>query len=398
MDPYRALFLRQIRQIAASKPGRTSLHHLLRTAEPELLVDEVESATIRKVAFEKLKRRIFQDGRRNGISDDATDELYFEVAEFFENCCRVIVAPTSGSASITVPRSVTAILHNPTPAATKPQLPPEFSVLEKWPFVCFHHPVVPEKENLSRKESILDVYMGYKCINARGCIAHGAKPGLFYGWSKVEQDSAKCVNAGHLFSEKFQGARRLVGKDAIKEELTTRGPVISTSFVLTSAFASSSENVDSFWGDRIGEKHPVVIVGWELTSFGEVWRVTACGDSILSIAIGQFGIDEACIAPVSNLEHVSWQSGPFLDLDVTDWAADWMAWTEPEFFLTSDQLASLSQCLDDGFRSVKGKCARFVVRDKTKLAHSRVWYLEDIQWDQTTKMWNVRASIAPIGE
>lgn len=387
MDPYRALFLRQVRQIATSKPGRASLHQLLRTVEPELTLDDVESPLTRKRAFGQLKKRILQNGRNEDA--DAADELYFEVGEFFDACCRVMDAP--------VATRIGADIKTPAPIQT-PSFPPDFNVVEKWPFICYHHPVIPEMGNLADRNSTLDVFMGYKCINARGCVAHGTKPGLFYGWSKVEQDSARCVNAGHLFSEKFQGARRLVGKNAIKEELTTRGPVISTSFVLAPNYVSSSENMSSFLEDRIGKNHPVVIVGWELTAFGEVWRAIACDDTVIPIAFGQFGIDEACIAPVSNLEHVSWQSGPFLDLDVSNWPVDWMSWTEPEFLLTSDQLATLSERLDEGFRSVKGKRARFVVRDKTKLAHSRVWYLDDIKWDPTAKKWNITASITPVVE
>lgn len=385
MDPFRALFLRQVRQIVTSKPGPEALHQLLKIVCPELKLDEVGSAAKRNKAIKELKLRIHND---KSLKDSSTTALLNDVEKFVDACCRLFAKASSTSTSTRGP--TTTIRKEKTNNAL---FPSEFKVTDKWSFVAFHHPVAPpETKALSGTNNKLDIFMAYRCVNARGCVAHGAKPGLFFGWNKVEQDVMKIASVEQLFEEKFKGARKIKGVEAIKQELTTRGPVLSTSFVLTPGFANSTKYIDSFNMDRINKNHPVLIIGWKLTTFGEVWLVRSYDDSVVAIAFGQFGIDEVCLAPESNLEHVSWQSGPFLDVDMSNWPTDWMTWTTPDFFVDSAELENLSECFDEGFMTAKEKRSRFVVRDKNKRAHSRVWYLEEIKWSAMDKKWNIKAS------
>ena len=384
MDPFRALFLRQVRQIVTSKPGPEALHQLLKIVSPELKLEEVGSAGKRNNAIKELKLRIHNDKTQKDTSSAA---LLNEVEKFVDACCRWFAKDSTTGTST---RGATTTIRKE--KMSNALFPSEFKVTDKWPFIAFHHPVAPETKAVSGTKNTLDIFMAYRCVNARGCIAHGTKPGLFFGWNKVEQDVFKIASAEQLFQDKFKGATQIKGVEAIKQELTTRGPVLSTSFVLTPGFANSTEYMDSFSMDRINKNHPVLIIGWKLTTFGEVWLVRSYDDTVVAIAFGQFGIDKVCLAPESNLEHVSWQSGPFLDVDMSSWPTDWMTWTTPDFLVTSTELENLSECFEDGLMAAKEKRSRFVVRNKNKRAHSRVWYLEEIKWIALDKMWNIKAS------
>jgi hypothetical protein len=438
MDPYRELFLRQVRQIvtATSQPGPESLHQLLKTVSPEITLEEaVHNVGTRNKAFQELKLRIQRGSNattaagQSSQSDTSITALIHHVDNFFDACCcqLALVKPstvnsnTSNSNVVVVQKqlqqqqisTMTMTMTTTTTVVPKKSAfssPSEFKVTDKWPHVSLHHPITPATQTFHGTSSTLDILMAYKCINARGCIAYGAKPGLFFGWSKVEQDAVRfggtpnnlSETIEHFFREKFKGAKRLEGVEAIKQELITRGPVLSVSFTLSASFANSPEHKDSYCAERINQNHPVILVGWNLTSFGEVWLVRSFDDNVTTpIAFGQFKIDELCMAPMSDLDNVSWQGGPFVDVDMSQWPKDWRNWTTPEFFLSSSELERLSECLEGGFlvtplsspASTNPESRRFVIRDAARRAHSRTWYLQDIQFVSSTKQWKVRATV-----
>jgi hypothetical protein len=430
MDQYRELFLRQVRQIvtATSQPGPESLHQLLKTVSPEITLEEaVHNVGTRNKAFQELKQRI-QLGTnattaagQSSQSDTSITALIHHVDTFFDACCcqlavvkSTTVNPYTNNAAVPVVQKQQQQQQKVTSTAISKKSafssPSEFKVTDKWPHISLHHPITPATQTFHGTSITLDILMAYKCINARGCIAYGAKPGLFFGWSKVEQDAARfggtpdnlSATVEKFFREKFKGAKRLEGVEAIKQELITRGPVLSVSFTLSASFANSPEHKDSYCADRINQNHPVIIIGWNLTPFGEVWLVRSFDDTVTTpIAFGQFKIDELCMAPTSDLDNVSWQGGPFVDVDMAQWPSDWRNWTAPEFFLSSSELERLSECLEGGFlvtplsspASANPESRRFVIRDVARRAHSRTWYLQDIQFVSATKQWKIRASI-----
>jgi hypothetical protein len=383
-DPFAALFLRQIRTIISDKPSREVLYQLLRSVSPELTEEDIDVPSTRNKSFKELRLRIHPDKHQG---DDSATSLFQDVPPFYEACCRRLNVPNKKKKP--VPKAP--------PTKAPSTFPPEFNVTDKWSFVSWNHPITPNREALSNHKNSLDILTAYLCINARGAVAHGARPGLFFSWKKVVQDVGKYASAEQLFHEKYKGARRLEEVNAIKEELTTRGPVISTSFVLSERFANSTEFQQSFYMQRINQNHPLLIVGWKLTAFGEVWLVhpPAAGSKqkqeLIPVAFGQFGIDDLCLAPEADLQDKAWQPGPYLDLNVSRWPPQWMTWKKIDLHLSSYELQSLFACFNSGFIDAKEKQTRFVIRDKTKIAHSRACNVNDVGWDETKKKWKVSA-------
>ena len=90
-DPYRVLFLRQVRQIITSaKPGASSLYQLLRIINPELSIEDIENSQIRKRFYFELKARILQDGNEN---DATRGELCYQLTKFYDACLLAISSP-----------------------------------------------------------------------------------------------------------------------------------------------------------------------------------------------------------------------------------------------------------------------------------------------------------------
>lgn len=456
-DPFRSLFLRQVRTILSGDPNRDSLRLLLATAAPEVTDADLDDETTRNRIFKELRTRVHPDKHPN---DDTATSIFQDVPPFYEACCRRLSASTSAkpqpskSTSSTTSTSApprrasmskekeTTIPQPPAaqtsstsktsfrPASTttsrqRVSLPAEFKVVDKWPFLSCTHPIAPKASVLfantdaansdsnsgTYNKATLELLVAYQCINARGAVAHGAKPGLLFGYSKVTAEP-RGTTAEQLLETKFRGVCRLDTPDTIKEELMSRGPVVSVSFVLSQVLkqhggGTGSAIADSlYWQQRMNQTHAVMIVGWKLTAFGEVWLVhppilsdsmknKSPFDCLIPIAFGQFGIDTLCLAPASDLLDKAWQPGPFLDLNLSKWPGVWMSWKKCDVHLTANELQRLSECLASGFVSAatgmpgrKGP-SRFVLRDEKKLAHSRAFCLKDVQWNPDKKMWKI---------
>jgi hypothetical protein len=165
------------------------------------------------------------------------------------------------------------------------------------------------------------------------------------------------------------------------------GPVVSTSFKPNALF---------FRENRIGtSRHcwqtDMLIVGWQKQDKGEFWVVQTLSNGIerspLSyIAVGHFGIDDCCLAPISNLEHITWQAGPYVDRDISSVENEWRTWTSINI-----SMASIVK-LEDVFKA-KGTTvlsdAVVTVRDKTKKAHSKMAKLRSVTWDAVKKQFTV---------
>lgn len=130
------------------------------------------------------------------------------------------------------------------------------------------------------------------------------------------------------FKQKGGGSKVLDTVDEIKEELTKRGPVVSTSFVPSKEFVSTSDHKSAFLKKRVGKPHELLIIGWKLTPTGEVWLVKPLrGESIIQLAFGQFAVDDVVMAPESSFQNEHWQEGPYALTATfgsqTEWASTW---------------------------------------------------------------------------
>jgi hypothetical protein len=190
--------------------------------------------------------------------------------------------------------------------------------------------------------------------------------------------------------------RSLLTVDDIKDELNHRGPVLSTAFQLEPAYYHSTRHAGNFSERHVGQIHPLLIVGWTMTCQGEVWLVQGLRGPTFPIGMGQFGVEDKCLAPpTALLECKSWQSpGPFWDVPyIADKCEQWK-----EHFgsknsssssnnmgkleiapITSDELEALADMFNVGlFHSVIQERRPFVIRDAEKMAQSRRVILRDV--------------------
>ena len=253
--------------------------------------------------------------------------------------------------------------------------PLEFNVINKWSHIQYGNPYV-EPQMTSQKMSIV---VAYQCINARGAIAHGKKIELQFRNDQI----AKCPSTSveQVFSSSFGGTKQMHEIDEIKDELMKNGPVVSTSFCPTDAFLSTN---------TIGKSHnlhqnDILIVGWKQLAAGEVWIVqplyNGCGliSQVVYVAMGQFGIDDCCLAPKSNLENKSWQSGPYYDTSMKGVENKWQTWTGMESSTYSiDALFKEMGTVSLGSLS---EVPTVTIRDKAKKAHSRKATLTSVKWE-----------------
>ena len=254
--------------------------------------------------------------------------------------------------------------RNPVPKNTEA----EFDVTTKWPFMNIQqHPSIPPAEQIGSR-------VAFQCINARGAITHGRAPEKAY--------SAKNGMTNSVRDEfgKWGGYETLTTVDAIKRELVERGPVVSTSFILSSAFLDfGTGRRSSFNSDLENKKHPVLIVGWENTMVGQVWNVlpivttlsgTKVQEKYHKVAFGQYNIDKKCLVPSSNFEKWSWQNGPYFEYKFDMDYSLWGTWDKIDVTITSKQLGVLSRSLGGDLISAAISKKKVTLQDKEKKAHS----------------------------
>eukprot|EP00592_Proboscia_alata_P015172 CAMPEP_0194396450 /NCGR_PEP_ID=MMETSP0174-20130528/124996_1 /TAXON_ID=216777 /ORGANISM="Proboscia alata, Strain PI-D3" /LENGTH=179 /DNA_ID=CAMNT_0039192519 /DNA_START=2242 /DNA_END=2781 /DNA_ORIENTATION=+ len=170
-----------------------------------------------------------------------------------------------------------------------------------------------------------------------------------------------------------------------------RGPVVSTSFFLSKSFMKKCDASFCFDKSLIGKEYPLLIVGWEMASFGEVWLVQPLARDGTSetqkVAFRQFGIDDHCIAPLSTFEDTSWQPGPYFDIHFS--GTEWHTWTSVKTGITSDDLEELGNVLEEDFTKVLKAKKKFVTRSKTRHAHSRAGYLKTLERQTDEFPWRI---------
>jgi len=296
--------------------------------------------------------------------DNRATKLFQDLDPFFQKCVKRLL-PGQDSRKTKKARKM----------GTTSSLPLEFDVRDKWPFLDL---------KLAKCEAkYIPKQVAFQCMNTRGAIAHGRNtPCKFNVTVKNEPNGVRSVEEIFIANG---GSKHLEEIDDIKTELMAKGPVVSTSFRLTQPFMNKIENSHLFDEKCIGETYPLLIFGWKLTAFGEVWLVQplGCDQSVVAqkIAFGQFGIDDDCCTPVNSFEKTPWEPGPYFDLQLSSAPAEWRTkWKSMDISISSKLLENLGEVLGKDILKSSGEKKRFVVRDKTKLAHSRACFLSGIEW------------------
>jgi len=367
-DRFRKIVLQQVKLIVAQEPCGESLVQLLQLAETGgFSISDAQVKQKREKAYRSLRRLIHPDKHP---SDNEITLLFQNVQSFYDECCKELSNKSQKK-------------RRATSSPTSTNLPVEFHVNDKWAFLDVHHPVLlsDSKEHVART-------MAYKCINYRGTIAHGKKTERTY------DDHNVCLDTNETVQGVFQshgGAKVLETVDDIKQELIENGPVVSSSFFLCEAFFNAFKYNAAFARALVGDKHPVLIVGWKLSFFGEMWLVRSVKDSHrdIMIAMNQMRIDDECWAPVNKFDQIPWQD----DSKVLDYSmvfGDWYSWSSMKLHYENlSELSGLLSKLGCGICAASTNKTRFLLRDKEKIARSRWAYLQEISWHEELQHWEV---------
>lgn len=293
------------------------------------------------------------------------------------------------------------------------EFPINFEVRDEWYYL--------EPKQKACESRLIPTQVAYQCINKRGAIAHGRPTELQFDVNvkrrpmlsdnEIDEDSDSDTDDDYYDEEQTKntksveevfdelgGYKDLETISEIKREIVTRGPVVSTSFTLTETFMTSPVNRDRFDAKFMNKRHPVAIVGWEHTEFGEVWLIQPLIRGGLAdlqkIAFRQYGIDEQVIAPINSFENIPWQSGPYFDIDLSDapfpeWSTEWPGL---ETSITTAELEKLGEVIADDLMSPPINRSKFIMRDKNKIARSRECYLTKMQWQKGDKAWRVEVA------
>jgi len=138
---------------------------------------------------------------------------------------------------------------------------------------------------------------------------------------------------------------------------------------------SGCAHAGSFLEKRVGKQHELLIVGWKFTTSGEVWLAKPmhgglAAEKTIHVAFGQFGVDDAVMAPESSFENEYWQEGLY-DPCYCNAIPEWRRWTGRAMYMTGEELKALAISIHAGFHSAIQNKSRLVICDKKKIAHSR---------------------------
>lgn len=404
-DPFRQYFLESIQTTLQQEASQESLLALFRFVTPSLTMDQVlrMPPKERNKVLKVLKTRIHPDKHPN---DPSVTQLFQNVQIFYEEC---ILSLENGISSGGTNDCIPASKRRRKPSQSiqvvaSKKFPQSFSCYDQWPHVQSSIVTVQGdvKDELSTKmchpmppngkltKEMVPIFQAYKCIHARGAIAHGKPISLYKTTADIMEASEKKKSVHDVFDE-YGGTKELDSIEVIKEELIQYGPVISISFRLLDVYLEQLQvGNKAFAKDLIGASHELLIVGWCLTPYGEAWLVQPLMDKIASpqlirIGFGQFGIDDLVLAPESCLDHISWQAGPYFDYDFSD-VENWREWNEMDLPILEKDLKKLALCLPEGFMSDQN----FVIRDEVKKAHSGSYKIKNIRWEEETMEWFVQ--------
>lgn len=429
---FRNLILAQVEQVVHDKPaGRDSLYDLLKIATPDLKLHAVDNTSQRESAYKSLKILIHPDKHAKALKNDKKElarvtRIFQETSAYYNVCCSRLAAESPGMSSNNS-LGETTMRTNETRQTSKgrsrhaydnanisnkrdfrppsvislgssAKTPIEFNSYQVWPFMKDMVKSPPVGERVSQSE--LAWIMGCRVINLRGAVIHGQGIGRAYQVSRKSNEVDKYKHPAEVLKHfGFVCRRQLDNVQEIKLEIMEHGPVISTSFELHRSFYNSTEHADKFSANQVGRIHPLIIVGWTMTSQGELWKVRGLdGKETFEIGTGQFKISESVLAPPEAiLETIPWQSnGPYLDLNmpnVLGQSKDWRELRHMSISISAKELETLSKMLEGGFQQAIKNKQSFVIRDKNKLAYSRRYTLREVSMGDNSK-WKISISQA----
>ena len=366
----REIFLDQVEAALSEDPCNESQFSLFKITSPTLKRSSLD--THHDKLFKKLRSEIHPDKHRNC---NRANRLFQSLTDFYETSLEEF---QSGPARKR--------------AKTTSNYPLFFSSSKKWTYVELNRPSYRKIPT----DSPIGTLVANQCMNARGSIAHGKKIQLTYCIDeKNDKRSAKEV------FEAYGGYKVLSTPDEIKEELMTRGPVVSTSFLLSKAFLSSVEDRKKYFDGSLTSKvHDVLIVGWKHVATGEVWQIHPLvkkgkyvGEECFNIAFGQYGIDSVCIAPKNTFENESWENGPYFEKDIPQDLETWYSWRGMNFSIDSKQLEELTEAVGGDLIAAASLKKKFTLQDSRKKAHSRSCFLTKVIHEKNkSKCWRISAT------
>jgi len=377
IDPFRKLILDTVSLRLKSEAGAESLVELLSVTTPGFSADQVSVKATRAAAFRALQLRVHPDKHSEFDSSDDAKVLFQDVTAFYEKCCNLIDGGDGTGANRKRKRG-----H---PCTKKQAFPQNFHISDRWKHLQDYR-IQSNVNNCPRPGTQVSV----TCKNIRSQIAHGKIKGLSYTCNK-----GRDLTVAAEFNRGGGGTKRLDSVDEIKEELMKRGPVVSTSFVLTKDFLNVTNNAAAFRSSHLESRHPVLIVGWKLTAFGEMWLLqNLCAtnlhdiDANISIGVSQFFIEDEVIAPLGNFEEKYWQRGPYLHIDLSR-CREWRTWTGFTHKLSDIQFKELAAAYPGGFIEAYNNKTKVELCNSKKHCESKACYLKEFSYDTTSKMWSV---------
>ena len=403
-DPFRQFFLESIQATLQQEANQEAILALFKFVTPSLTIDDMLAMDTkdRNKMMKVLKTRIHPDKHPN---EPSVTQLFQNVQVFYDECIANISNHSSSrdrdSKSSSKGRG-TRKRSRSSKLTINTNYPQSFSCFDQWP--CMKASVMSKATSEKTKSSpthftppskiVLSAYQAYKCIHARGALAHGRPITKYKRLEQLEeiQKQSKKQNSVYEIFEIFGGTKELDTIEAIKDELMKCGPVISASFRLLDAYLERLRvRENAFVKVASGCTHELLIVGWCLTPYGEAWQVQPIMDGMegesqpLEIGFGQFDIDELVLAPDNSLEHISWQPGPYFDYDFSE-VENWRKWKEMDLPIGENELKILAKCFKNGLMSGE----TFVLRDETKKAHSGTYKVNNFRWEDKTNEWFIQ--------
>lgn len=365
MDTHFArIVLKQVDQALLKNPSRETLLGLLQIADPSfadnyLCVDKKRESVLRSLNL------LIHPDKHPG---DRQAKRRFQETRLFYDACLPHLHSTKKRKRASPPSDA---------------FPLQFSIQDKWPFLAKAIITPRVAATLPSLDAItVAKIVAYSCVNYRGAIAHGKRTELSYGYNNVEKNSAQSASQ---VLDGYGGYKNLISNDEIKKEIMLHGPVVSASFQIEKAFLKACENAHTFESSLVGQMHAVLLVGWKQTAFGEVWLIRSLkGKSDIPIAIGQYSLEEDVLAPLSDFSDYAWQNASKA-LDLYGLTRGWYSYSAFRYQISDDQLKCLFKALGCSWAKALSSKTPFVVRDATKIAHSRYAYLMDIEWIESKK-------------
>jgi hypothetical protein len=418
--------------LLSEPPSRASLYNLLKLCTPNLPASTLDNAVAREKAFRMVKAKLHPDKFDSSRSAKMT-QLFQNVQTYYVQCCHALADEVVGrygkrssytSASSTGSTSTTSSASTRSTSTTKPtfhrtdspqsvvELPLEFDTLSQFPQLRqmprqpIYHPVTTTE---------LYYHLAYACLNLRGGVVHGQAIDCTYQVPAHVTETAN-TSLEQVWAEAGfpvdSSCKRLTRLEDIQHEILVNGPVVSATFRLDPYYYQTNRrHAGNFSEQHVGQVHPLLITGWTMSPHGLVWCVQALRGPPFTIGLGQFDVDQLCLAPsTALLQCKSWQApGPYWD--VPDLDSKCSAWKDHfdrheigsgplssmvELMpLSSEDIENLADLWNVGLQAVIVERRVFVLRDAVKQAHSRRVLLREMARveHEGTKTWKVTLSV-----